>query len=346
MRRIAAALLLGLAAAPAVAAEAADPGLVDMAAAIDAARAEAASAAQAGKQTAAQDAAARRAGPELLSAAQLSLGIHHQRHAEMFGANAPGYNLYVLRGIDAVQSRAPGGGGYFANPKAKPAESPVGYPLALFGTQILYPARSTSFCSGASFAAFIEALNLIFADPSLGLPPESALSPERMEAMLMQEPDAAHSRRQDGDKFWGHWNGSGYGANDALVQYSHMGAAVSPDDARPGDFLTMDWKSGHGHSTVFLGWAVIGRQRYMLVWSSQVSADGFGDYLIPWTRVEGVNIVRLTHPENLMTFKVDGSVSDAGLAMTGPHWPAPPRAARVQRRRHGSYVAQNDRRDP
>jgi hypothetical protein len=331
MRTLAVVLTLGLIAGPAVA-QAPDVGFFDMAAAIDAARAAAVVSVEAARQTAKRDAAARRAGPQMLTAAQLGLGIHHQRHAEMFGAQAPGYNIFVLRGVDAVQSHAPEGGGYFANPKVqKPAESPVGYALSLFGTQILYPTRATSFCSGASFAAFIEALNLIFADRSLGLPGEWALSPDRLEAMLMQEPDAPHSRRMDGVKFWGHWNGSGFGANDALVQYSHMGTAVSPDDARPGDFLTMDWKSGHGHSAVFLGWAVVGARRSMLVWSSQKSADGFGDYLIPWTRVEGVNVVRLTNPEALMTFSVDGSVSDRGLAMTGPHWPPLARSGRARR---------------
>jgi hypothetical protein len=297
----------------------------------------------AAKTQAAEDAAAREAGKVYLTPAEVGLGTHHLRHAETFGKYAVGYNLWVLRAVDVVQSHAPGGGGYFADPKhADPPESPVGYALKLFDEQLLYPTRPTSFCSGASFAAFIEALNLIYADPSLGMPPESDLSPERREAMLMQEPDAEHSRREDGVKFWGQWNGSGYGANDALVQYSRMGQSIPPDQARAGDFLTMDWKSGNGHSTVFLGWAIIKGQRFMLVWSSQKSANGFGDYLIPWTRVEGVNVVRLTHPEALMTFDVGGLVSDRGLAMERPSWPPLPRARRGRgrgRRRRESELA-------
>src|SRR4051812_34133756 len=69
--------------------------------------------------------------PYLLIDDQLTAGAHHTRHAELFSRGIDGINLFVLRGIDKVQSTAPDGGGYFIGIKATPTESPIGYPLAL-----------------------------------------------------------------------------------------------------------------------------------------------------------------------------------------------------------------------
>ena len=49
----------------------------------------------------------------------------------------------VLRAIDRVQASAPDGGGYFIGLKADPLESPIGYPLRLFGRQMLLSPRTT-----------------------------------------------------------------------------------------------------------------------------------------------------------------------------------------------------------
>ena len=53
----------------------------------------------------------------------------------------------VLRAIDRVQASAPDGGGYFIGLKADPLESPIGYPLRLFGRQILLSPRTTFWAS-------------------------------------------------------------------------------------------------------------------------------------------------------------------------------------------------------
>src|SRR3954469_13324204 len=79
----------------------------------------------------------------VLSDDDVALGPHHTRHADIFGKYVDGYNLAVLRGIDLVQQSAPDGGGYFANPKATPAESPIGSELKLFGHPLLDPPRPT-----------------------------------------------------------------------------------------------------------------------------------------------------------------------------------------------------------
>lgn len=244
-----------------------------------------------------------------LDSEALTLGNHHQRHAEVFGRYVTGYNYYVLRGIDTVQGTAPDGGDYFIGIKADPPESPIGYELRLFGGSLLKPPRTTSYCSGASYTAFIEALNLIFPDGA------ARLGPERFEAMRMQEPDGG--RREDGIKYWGHWNDDGYGSHYALAQYSGMGIEVTPQQARPGDFMNITWTNGGGHSVVFLGWirgeaagegegADEGKRQEpgLLFWSSQKSTNGLADQRVPLSRVRVVKIVRLTQPENLFTFDV------------------------------------------
>jgi hypothetical protein len=241
-----------------------------------------------------------------LRAEDIASKAQHLDHDRIFGKYVSGFNRLVLQGIDTVQKNAPDGGGYFIGPHATPPESPIGYALSLFGSPLLVPPRPTSFCTGASYAAFIEALNLIFAGSF------SPLSPERAEALRMQEPDG--SRRQDGVKFWGRWNGDDYGNLQALVNYSGLGVVVSEKQARPGDFMNISWKNGRGHAVVFLGWfrAKDGSQN-VLYWSSQTGTNGLGDQLADIGRIAETRIVRLTRPERLFTF----DVAPATAAMSG-----------------------------
>jgi len=231
----------------------------------------------------------------MLAVDQLSAGAHHRRHAQLFGGELSGYNVLVLRAIDKVQSTAPDGGGYFIGIKAKPAESPIGYRLRLFDRALLEPPRTSSYCSGSTYTAFIEALNLILPDDA------KRLSPDRAEAMRMQEPDG--SRREDGVKFWGHWNDDGFGTHFALVQYSRIGDEILPARARPGDFANISWKSGHGHSVIFLGWHTdTSGKKHILYWASQPGTNGLGDQLSPLDRIAEVKFVRLMRPQSLFMF--------------------------------------------
>jgi hypothetical protein len=238
----------------------------------------------------------------VLSAPETELGQHHTRHAEVFGAHIQGFNRAVLQAVDKVQATQPQGGGYFTGVKAKPAESPIGYPLSLFGQPLLSPPRSTSYCSGSSYAAFIESINIIFPDGA------GRLSTDRLEAFRLQEPDGG--RREDGVKFWGHWNDDGPGSQYALVQYSGAGTALEPLHARPGDFMNINWKSGLGHSVVFLGWYKDDQGRKsVLYWSSQKGTNGLGDQMSPIDKIASVKLVRLTHPENLFTYDISTPVN-------------------------------------
>jgi hypothetical protein len=241
----------------------------------------------------------------ILEDSELEAGTHHTRHIEIFGKFTNGYNLKILEGIDVVQNTATDGGGYFANVKADPPEAPIGYPLKLFNEVLFEPQRSTSYCSGSTYAAFIEGLNLLYKDkkPELNYP--------QFEALCMHEPEGG--RREDTVKFWGKWNDDGYGNHFALVQYSKMGKKIDPVNARPGDFMNISWTNGGGHSVVFLGWHQDkeGRKN-LLYWASQTRTNGFGDELVSLDKIREVMTVRLAAPDSLFTFntreKVDRTV--------------------------------------
>lgn len=221
-------------------------------------------------------------------------GQHRQDHLHRLGALAPGYNAFVLQAIDRVQASAPDGGGYFTGVRAVPPESPIGYPLSLFGKSLLDPPRPTSYCSGSSYAVLVEALNRIY-------PQGLQISPERFEALRMQEPDG--SRREDCVKAWGWWNADGYGCHYCLVQYLGMAQEVPPEEARPGDFLNINWKTGTGHSVVFLGYSRDSERRLQVnYFSSQASTGGLADHTVLAEKIQNVKFVRLTTPQNLSRF--------------------------------------------
>ena len=234
---------------------------------------------------------------------QVRAQSHHQGHFERYGQAASGYNRLVLRAIDRVQASAPDGGGYFIGLKADPPESPIGYPLRLFGRQLLQPPRSTSYCSGSSYAVFIETLNAVY-------PYGIYLSPERVEALRMQEPDG--SRREDGVKAWGWWNADGFGSHYAMAQYLQVGEAIGPAEAQPGDFLNISWKSGLGHSVVFLGYSHDDQgQLQVTFFSSQPGTNGLADLTVAADKIREVKFVRLTHPEQILSFPLDNPVRTA-----------------------------------
>lgn len=222
----------------------------------------------------------------------LAAGPHHTRHLELLGRGLPEISREVLAAVDRVQATAPDGGGYFIGVHAVPAECPIGYPLTLKGAPMLTPTRTTSYCSGSSYAAFVEAMDRLLKRP---------LDPQRAELMRMQEPGG--ERREDETKAWGWWNADGNGCDFALVQYLGVGERARAKDALPGDFMNISWKSGLGHSVVFLGWAkdpIKGDS--IAYWSSHKGTNGLGDQVSALSTVQALCAVRLTHPERLLTF--------------------------------------------
>ncbi len=239
----------------------------------------------------------------LLKSEDLSPDAQNLNHLKNFGKYAKGYNLAVLRAVDSVQSHAMNGGGYFIGKDSTPTESPIGYELKLFGNSLINPPRTTSYCSGSSYTAFMTSLNFILANGA------KKISKDRLEALRMQEPNGG--RREDWTKFWGIWNADGFGSQYALVQYSKMGKDIKPEDAMPGDFMNISWKGGVGHSVVFLGWYVDkDGKKNVVYWSSQKGTNGMGDQVVPLSRIKEVKIVRLTNPKNLFKFNIDQAVDN------------------------------------
>ncbi len=219
-------------------------------------------------------------------------------HAKYYGKFVSGYNYHILEAIDKVQSTAMDGGGYFTGISANPTESPIGYNLQFNGYELIDAPRSTSYCSGASYSVFIESLNII-SEKYNELKPDSI----RLEAIRMQEPDGG--RREDHIKYWGKWNANGFGSQFALVQYSGMGKEIFPSEARPGDFVNISWKSGNGHSVVFLSWIKDkDDNKYLHYWSSQKGTNGIGDQLVSIDRIKNIKIVRLISPKKINEFDV------------------------------------------
>jgi len=242
---------------------------------------------------------------QILEPVDLTHGTHHTAHFEVFGKYVAGLNngvnSLVLKAIDSVQAHAPTGGGYFTGINAVPTESPVYYDLQLFNRPLIEIPRQSSYCSGATYTAFIEAINLLYPEG------QERLTEERFEALRMQELDG--SRREDHVKFWGHWNADGFGNHFALVQYSQMGTVLAPKAARAGDFVNISWKSGLGHSVIFLGWAVQENDKKIVYWSSQPATNGYGDQVVSLQRIKSIKVVRLIQPENIFNFDPRTSVT-------------------------------------
>jgi hypothetical protein len=138
-------------------------------------------------------------------------------------------------------------------------------------------------------------MNLIFGE-KLKEVPDSLY-----EALRMQEPDG--SRREDLNKFWGNWNADGYGNHFALVQYSGIGKVIPQEEAMPGDFLNIQWKSGLGHSVVFLGWYTDNSgKKSLLYFSSQKGTNGLSDQIADLDKIKDYLFVRLTEPERIFNY--------------------------------------------
>lgn len=239
----------------------------------------------------------------------------HTKHFETFGESVPTINQAILKGVDEVQSKVPAdGGGYFIGVKADPPECPIGYPLELLSKNLLQPTRGTSYCSGASYAAFISGLNFHLQGST------KELSTEQLEAIRMQEPDGG--RREDMVKLWGWWNADGPGSLYALTQFTSMGKRISYFDAVAGDFCNINWVKGPGHSVVFLGWEETSEgQPGMRFWSSQKSTNGVGDLTVGVSTIAGVVFTRLTNPDAIFdlkpTFKMERTKVDYDLLNPG-----------------------------
>lgn len=229
--------------------------------------------------------------------------MYHVNHQAVYGQDAPEINQAVLMAIDDIQKNAPDGKGYFM----KSGATPIGMPLKLAGYSIVNPNRKTSYCSGASYAAFIGALDTVTSSF------QDELGEEQVEALRMQ--DSSGKYREDMSKMWGCWNADGPGSLYALSMFSKLGVRVDPLDAKPGDFCNLDWRSGYGHSVVFLGWDTTPEgEMAMRFWSSQKSTNGLGDRTAPLSTIKSFVFSRLTNPEEIVNLNPARKVERASIS--------------------------------
>jgi hypothetical protein len=158
------------------------------------------------------------------------------------------------------------------------------------------PSAQPSFCSGATYLVFLQALDELSREGVL------TLDAPTLAALLV-----AHQR--DGQGVWGRWNANGPGTARLFAEL-HLGRNFSEfSDARPGDFMKIFWtdeigQREHGHSVVYLGTYTAGGKELVRFWSSNMASgpgdlSGYGEKLIPKTRIIRAIFSRLEAPGNI-----------------------------------------------
>lgn len=199
------------------------------------------------------------------------------------------YNGMILEAIKHM----PAGGGYSANAAAtgKLVEAATFRGDKDGGLGIKPEVAQPSYCSGATYLVFLKVIDQLVQEKQLPLTPE---------VLKMLEV----RRQADGTGVWGRWNANGPGTARFFYEAGLGGSAPSLDRARPGDFLKIWWnehvgKRERGHSVIFLGFAETPEgEEGVKFWSSN-EPDGFGEKVVPLTKVKRALITRLEHPEAL-----------------------------------------------
>ena len=153
-----------------------------------------------------------------------------------------------------------------------------------------------SFCSGATYLVFLQALDQLSRERGF------ALDAATLSTLLV-----AHQR--DGQGIWGRWNANGPGTARLFSELRLGRNFTDFADARPGDFMKIFWtdeigQREHGHSVVFLGTNVIAGKEFVKFWSSNIASgagdlSGYGDKIIPRTKIVRAIFSRLENPENI-----------------------------------------------
>jgi len=191
--------------------------------------------------------------------------------------------------LDAVRAM-PTGGSYRAN-----VASLTSLRRAIQSTNsrlVIDPAQATpSFCSGATYLAFLSVLIQLNRDGRL------PLDDNVLTALLVQEHQA------DGAGIWGRWNANGPGTARLFHEADLGRNFTSFEEARPGDFMKVWWNDEigareSGHSVVYLGTATRADGEYVEYWSSNMP-NGFGYNAVPRQRIHRQLFSRFEHPENV-----------------------------------------------
>lgn len=224
---------------------------------------------------------------------------HNTDHYFNYANDTVGYNRQILQAMDKVMAIRPDGGGYYTGI----GDSPVGYSLALNGYNLINPIKNSSYCSGATYTVFIEALNLINSNYI------NQMNSSQLDAVRMQRADG--TPRPDNELLWGLWNNDFWGVADAMVAFANVGQVIPPYAARPGDFLKIQWTKSSGHFVIFLGWikGANGLPVGVRYWSSNTGTNGYGESEHSISSIYALLPVRLTNPDNIVTIDPQKAVT-------------------------------------
>lgn len=213
------------------------------------------------------------------------LSVSLAAHSAMAQGRLP-LNELILETVQGM----PRGGGYSTSSEATRLLSGSMRPSPDGGVETNPQTAQPSYCSGATYIVFLRTIDTLRKDGKLGL--DSAIW------------KALPARGQrDGEGIWGRWNANGPGTA-RLFHELQLGRNFSSfDEARSGDFLKIFWTTEigaleRGHSVIFLGTEVKDGVEYVRFWSSNKPA-GYGERLVPRTKIARAVFSRLEHPANL-----------------------------------------------
>ncbi|HEY0793683.1 MAG TPA: hypothetical protein VGD78_21660 [Chthoniobacterales bacterium] len=157
------------------------------------------------------------------------------------------------------------------------------------GIMVEPEAARPSYCSGATYLVFLQALQR--------LETGSRLNQGVIHALAVQG-------QPDGVGVWGRWNANGPGTACLFHELNLGKNFTSFEDAQPGDFMKIFWTTAvgrheHGHSVIFLGKSIDHGVEMIRFWSSNQPV-GFGEKSVPRARIAYAIFSRLETPENIV----------------------------------------------
>jgi hypothetical protein len=155
------------------------------------------------------------------------------------------------------------------------------------------PAARATYCSGATYLVFIQAIQNL-------LPGSLARAPLAEALAVKGQPD--------GVGVWGRWNANGPGTACLFHELRLGRNFISFDEAKRGDFMKIFWTDAvgmreHGHSVIYLGRTTDHGVDMIEFWSSN-KPGGYGVKKVPRSRIRCAIFSRLETPSN-----IEGSVN-------------------------------------
>src|ERR1700736_3126973 len=194
--------------------------------------------------------------------------------------------------ILSILHAMPQGGGYLATAGAtRDLQSAV---YVSGGRLFVKPAAArATYCSGATYLVFIQAIQSLL--------PDSLVRARVAEALAIKG-------QPDGVGVWGRWNANGPGTACLFHELRLGRNFTSFDEAKPRDFMKIFWTDAvgsreHGHSVIYLGRATTNGVDTVRFWSSNKPA-GYGEKAVPRSRISHAIFSRLETPSN-----IEGSVT-------------------------------------